>query len=99
MDPSANAEAAALLQFLARGHKIKIFPGSHLPANAQYQICTNHTESVCSQCGGPVFFADNHPNLVKICIPCYLKFAQTHGVETIGTMDSLSKASLVPRRN
>jgi hypothetical protein len=106
MDRPANDEAADLSQFLAAGHKIKTFPGSHLPANAKYQVCSNHpcvglanTKGVCSQCHGPVYFADNHPTLAKICTPCFLKFAQTHEVESVSNLDSLTKAGLVTRRN
>ena len=99
-------ETIELFKFLSRGNKLKIYPGSQLPANAEWHVCTSHHiegvhnfKGVCSKCGNPVFFADNHSHLTKICITCFLHYAQNHEVESVGNVDSIVKASLIPKRN
>lgn len=99
-------ETVELFKFLSRGNKLKIYPGSHVPADARFQVCTsqpvsgssNH-ESVCFKCKQPVYFSDHHPDLTKICIPCFLNYAKTHETESVANMDSLVKAVLSGKRN
>lgn len=100
-------DAIDLAKFLSRGNKLKIYAGSHIPADTAYQVCTLHAvegvqnfQSLCSKCGKPIWFSDDrHPGLAKICIPCFLNFAKIHPVETIGTADAIVKSILVPKRN
>lgn len=99
-------ETMKLFKFLSRGNKIKIYPGSHIPANAQFQVCVIHPipgegqhEAVCSKCGHPIFYQDLHPQLTKICVTCFLNLAKTQEVETVGNMDSIIRAALVRKRN
>jgi hypothetical protein len=99
-------ETMKLFKFLSRGNKIKIYPGSQLPANARFQVCVNHPvpggnqhEAVCSKCAQPIFYQDQHPHLTKICVTCFLKLAKNEAVESVGNMDSIIRAALVRKRN
>ena len=86
---------------------IKLYPGSYIPDNATHHVCTtepkpggsNH-EGVCATCGAKLFFQDEvPPKLIKICWDCYEKLAQTKEVESVGNVDSLTKAVLRHLRN
>ena len=88
-------------------HTLKIYPGSYLPPAAVFHVCTtkkmpciDQSESVCSLCATPIFFSDKVPdNLKKICVPCWLDYAKTHDTESVGNVNSLTKAVLAGKRN
>jgi hypothetical protein len=59
MDRPANDEAADLSQFLAAGHKIKIFPGIIAQKPAEHFIKIDGVRSdlstlICDRCGNPI---------------------------------------------
>jgi len=85
-----------------------IYPGSFLPANATHHVCTTHPiptgdqkESVCSQCGTKIYFSDEVPaRLKKICVECYQHILEKDPqVESVGNVNSITKAHLAHKRN
>lgn len=104
MDERLKIETDALANLLERDG-IKILPGSQVPDNADYHVCTtqpkpggfNH-QGRCVTCKTTVYFQDV-VNIPKICVPCYLKLGEKGKTENYGNVNSLTQAVLREKAN
>lgn len=98
-------ETLELFKFLTRGKKLKVSSGK-LPQGATIQLCANHPvpgspnhEGKCFKCGCPVYFYEDHPELKKTCIKCWLVYSKSHPTTPCASIDSIVKAGLMRKRN